>query len=151
MYPQTRSIRTRASSSSAEYESGKNSSVGKMTVTARKASHPNSSSSHSIDPWSHSLSSSSTGHVGVDQNIEGALWAVVLRTTIGQNGNECRNKQPQQSLYEEEEKSPEAESFDPLTYFHARTILCRHRAKQQKAHATKENPSPHLIAACYTG
>src|SRR5688572_24694375 len=74
MYPQTRSIRTRASSSSAEYESGKNSSVGKMTVTARKASHPNSSSSHSIDSSSHSLSSSSTGHVGVDQNIEGARY-----------------------------------------------------------------------------
>src|SRR5687768_3775919 len=94
-----------------------------MTVTARKASHPNSSSNHSIDSSSHSLSSSSTGHVGVDQNIEGAISAVCLRTTVGQNGNECWNKQPQQSLHEKEQKSPEAESFDPLTQIHLSHIM----------------------------
>src|SRR5687767_7183939 len=70
MYPQTRSTRARASSSSAAYSSGKNSSVGKTTATSRKASLPNSSSNHAIDSSSQSLSSSSTGHFGVDQNIE---------------------------------------------------------------------------------
>ena len=63
---------------------------------------------------------------------EGAVWAVCLRITISQNGNECWNKQPQQSLHEEEQKSPEAESFDPLTHFHGKHHIMQTKAKDQK-------------------
>lgn len=34
-------------------------------------------------------------------------------------GEEGRDQQPEQSLHEEEEKAPEAESFDPLSYAHS--------------------------------
>jgi len=35
-------------------------------------------------------------------------------------GYQSRNQQPKQSLQEEEEKTPEAESFDPLSHAHIR-------------------------------
>ena len=37
----------------------------------------------------------------------------------GPEGNEGGNQQPEQTFHEEEEKAPEAESFDPLGYRHA--------------------------------
>jgi|GEM_PF-2966142 len=38
---------------------------------------------------------------------------------ICQNGNHGWNQQPQQTFYQEEKKSPEAESFDPINHFPA--------------------------------
>ena len=36
----------------------------------------------------------------------------------GPEGDEGRDQQPEQALHQKEEKTPEAESFDPLTYAH---------------------------------